>query len=251
MSLVAVCALLVRVLAGDGDAAPAAPTPTPASGPRRLSVSLAGGFTWGGPASGIEAPLRAAGYDDTFYGCLFDLCSGPTSHPSSDQDEDPFESWTLGLRYLHDPRFGVALLVARTPLQVTDGFRSDTPDKPSSSGEYAHMNSEVTVVAALATVGAADVVWVGVGPSVNLVTIREMWEGSSKATTVGVVAEAGLRWPPASRAFFQVNAQYRWAASAEMGLFEFAPTANVSASHTTLAVGVGVRLGGPVGRQRN
>ena len=79
-------------------------------------------FTWGGPASGIEAPLRAAGYDDTFYGCLFDLCSGPTSHPSSDQDEDPFESWTLGLRYLHDPRFGVALLVARTPLQVTDGF---------------------------------------------------------------------------------------------------------------------------------
>jgi hypothetical protein len=84
---------------------------------------------------------------------------------------------------------------------------------------------------------------------VNLLEVRHQWDGSSTTTTVGVVAEAGLRLPSASRVFFQVNAQYRWAASAEVRLFESAPPASVSASHTTLAVGVGLRLGGPVGRR--
>jgi hypothetical protein len=252
MSIVAVCALLVWGLAGDGDAAPAPPVPAAASGPRRLSVSVTPGATRGGPAPEIEAALRAAGYDGTFYGCISDLCSGPTAHPYSDQVDDPFESWTLTLRYRHDARLGVALVVAWTPLQQTLGFKSDTPSRPGFEGDYAKIDSEVTVVAALASLGAADFAWVGVGPSVNLVRLEDQLGGrSSKATTFGVVAEAGARWPPRSRVFLELKAQYRWAASAEMSLFEFAPSASVSASHATVAVGLGVRLGSPVGRPGN
>ncbi len=216
-------------------------------GPPRLSVSLAAERSWGGPGAGIETGLRGAGYDDAFYACLSDLCVGPTAHPYSAWSEDL--GWTLTVRYLRDRRFGVSLLAARTPLQGTYGFKAEDPTRPSFLGDYADLTSEVTLVAALLTFGVADQAWVGIGPSVNLVKLHDLLgERSSTATTFGVVTEAGVRWPRASRVFLEVKGQYRWVASTESSLLGFAPPATLSASHATVTAGLGFRLGSRVGR---
>lgn len=218
-------------------------------GPRRVSLSMTAQAAWGGPASVIESGLRSAGYDDRYYACLSDLCVGPVSHPHSAQLQDPFDTWTFALRYQHDRRLGASLLAARTPLQTTSGFKSDDPAQPGFLGSYADVRSEVTVVAALVTFGTADQAWVGVGPSVNAVKLRDEVLGrSSAATTFGVVTEGGVRWPRASRIFLEMKAQYRWVASTEMSRLEFAPPARLSASHATVAAGLGLRFGSRIGR---
>lgn len=136
-------------------------------------------------------------------------------------------------------------MVARNPLQETEGRKA----KPGYTwGDFALVESKATVVAALATFGRGDFLWAGLGPSVNRLELQdELSAQTSKATTVGLVAEAGVRWPPASLAFFELRGQYRWAAWADMSLFAYAPSAHVSGSHAAVTVGVGFRLGGRVG----
>ena len=89
--------------------------------------------------------------------------------------------------------------------------------------------------------------WVGLGPSVTVLKTWEMLyeEQSSTSTSIGLVAEAGLRWPAASRLFFDMKAQYRWAASTDLGPFRFAPSVSAAASHACVTIGLGLRLGSP------
>jgi hypothetical protein len=125
-------------------------------------------------------------------------------------------------------------------LQTTHGYRADRDGVPYA---FPSIDSRATTVAAVLTMGSADLAWAGVGPSLNFVTLEDSPKRPSKATALGAVLEAGFRHPRDSRVFFEAVGQYRYIMPVRMTPPAFDQSHEIGFSHWSLMAGIGLRFG--------
>lgn len=228
-----------------GAAEPAAPS---ASGTwQHVSLTWTHAIAFGGPGSSLEAAMRSEGFDDTYL-----LCAGawqpcnedPWTHPDTTSSRDLYATWAARARVQLTPRLGVGLSFCRSPLQETDGYRADPAGE--QTGDFVFVSSRATTVAVVFSVGRGDLAWAGLGPSLNFLTLES--EGglslpSASATAFGAVLEAGVRYPPRSRVFFEAAAQYRYVAPVHLTPPGLGRAYDIGFRHAAIMAGIGARFG--------
>ncbi len=233
------CALAARPASAQEGAGPAS---MPA---RRWDVTLSLGTTSSGPASDLEAAMRAAGFDDTFpdvYG------SGGHATPFSYTGaSDEGASWMIAAHYAVSPRYAVGLIVSDSPIGTTYGLRA-----PLDSLD---IHYSARAVAPTFSVRLSDAIYVGVGPAFFMTKAYqyEYYAGAEtrySANKVGALVELGASVPVRSRFFATASLQYRYVGNVTIGPFESLvadhpatlPATSVSFNHLFFSLGVGVRF---------
>ena len=215
---------------------PSSPSPAAPAVVRRWAVSVGTGVAVGGGTSeALEAAMRQAGFDDTSPAFF-----GPASpHPKSGDDPGVARfsvssglgrSWDVGVAY------------DRIRIGHTYGFRAPL--------QFLFVNYETTSLAVVGsrTFGPARA---GLGPA--WFSARSSEDHSTervRRSTIGFVAEAGLRLPARTRVYLDLDLQYRHVGWSEIGAFSYdllpgrIPFAavNVPFNHWYLGIGSGVRF---------
>ncbi len=203
--------------------------------PRRLALVLEFGRSVGGPGAGLVEQLRVAGFDDrTPRLCLWDLCSGPTVHPTQ---EAPGAVVGLTARFAISRGLVVGAGYGNTSLGGSMGYRADTT---SILGDYVASHWETTVAWAAAFWKPHPAFRLGGGPGwYKLENIPQ----SSKVSQVGLMVEGGVEVPTNRRFLLDlaVRAHLVPAKDVEHGRSE-PITLRPNWTHVMLLAGFGVRL---------
>jgi hypothetical protein len=205
---------------------------------KRFSISGYFGGTSGGPAAGIEAEMRTAGFDKTTQCWIF--CEGAIHHPKS---YGPGTSSMVALKYRLRPRLAVQLLYGGVSTGETIGAAGGT------FGGLLILNHGVNTLAVVASLQEGPLV-LGLGPALYMLRASDTHGEAGEATKLGLVFDAGLQFPPNSRFFFDLRAQYRWVGSARVGPYTASsfgdsavlPEFSLNFSHAWFGVGFGVRF---------
>jgi len=205
---------------------------------RRLSVSLVGGPSYGGPAANIEDAMAANGFDDTsppFFGPAI-------AHPFT-RSGGP--GWVLTLGYKIQRYFQIRALLASANLGEAFGYR----DSDVGFGNHLILESSIKLLAIVPAVEFADLVRFGAGPSLNFASVSDpapLRGEATKSTKLGFLLEGSIAVPKRTRFFLALTAQYRYAGSVEIGPYEANGSAfepyGVSFNHSMIGVGLGVRF---------
>jgi hypothetical protein len=223
--------------------------PAVAQTERRWSVAVTTGSSGPGPAADFEAAMRASGFDEPGGGCVFGLCFPVLEHPASNTG---FASigfpFALQVdRRLPNRRWGLSLLVGRTPIGQTVGLHA-----PRTSLYIDYAVDSLGFMTTLERRGFA----VGAGPALHITRARDAdpqvgphgWEHHGK---LGALVQGRMMLPARSRLFFDVSGQYRYVGSVDVGPItprtEFEPGAtfpasSVSFNHWHVALGGGIRF---------
>ena len=206
---------------------------------RRLSISLTAGGVFGGPASAIAGQLRAFGYGDAKpYSCFFSgiLCSGPTDYPQFYGGA----GGGLSLRYEVGDRWAVSGGWAKLDYGSATGYRA------GGLGNFVTTAWSGSVVSVAAHVEPVERLSLGGGVSVNRFQ-GDDGPGTQQAsvTRLGLLAEATLRLPRASRFFWEVGLGGHWLPGSPEVVIG-APSGSLRLrpawSYLTLRTGIGIRL---------
>jgi hypothetical protein len=204
------------------------------------SVILSGGRGIGLSTRGVEAAMRAGGFDDPL-GCMF-WCSGPEDGPQSDRSGT---AWQLAVRRQQREDTQLWVLIARTPLGETRGLKEGIG--------YSYIKqSAITCAFLVGKGGRRDRGWyVAGGPAVYRVTLQHSLRPDGpcvSTTTIGASATLGEVYPLNRRFFLDVHGQCFLAVPVKMGPLDIPylsatlPRTSVNFTHGVLALGVGVRL---------
>jgi len=233
--------LLGPSLAGADE--PKAPRPD-----RPWSVELAPGASLGGPLDDMEDAMVAAGFDDDF-----ELGGGwgDLEYPISGSDTTSF--WGAARRRLGDSGWLVGVGAGGTRFGSVIGNR-DLEGEPHFPFSI-HSEVEMLTIAPMAWYQVAPAARLGAGIAVNRVdtSIGRYDENFNESSSwePGILVEAAVTYPPASRFYFLLLVQYRWlqdgtigpwqetASTGELVVF---PEAEVTLSHGLVAVGLGIRF---------
>ena len=241
--VLAACALLPLGASPAEADEPAAPKPE-----RNWSIELAVGRSSGGPTADIEDAMRVAGFDDAFeHGCC-----GDTSFPFTSGDY--WSVWGAARRKLGGERWQVGVGFGWTGFDDVWGNRNVEGSPPESI--VIHSEIEMLTIAPMAWFHPLRSLRFGAGPAMNHVDAfigREHPEHytDSSSWEPGLVVEAAVTAPVASRFYFLALLQYRWLQDGTVGPWQETastgevvvfPRADVTLSHRFAAVGLGIRF---------
>jgi len=216
---------------------------------RRWEVSATLGWAAAERASqSLEESMIVAGFDETSPAYCFVFCVEAQSHPRTIGTR----SSTITITLSYTARSWLQLRGIYAPggaMKSTIGHRADG----STSGSSLALTPSVSAVAFVPVLTLDGVLRAGVGPSLNVIELAG-GEDSHRRTRVGVLVDAGLTFPPRSRFFVEITAQYRYVPPVEMGPFRapaseiFAgdgsilPQARVDLRYAALSLGGGIRF---------
>jgi len=247
-SVGAVLALVsaAAILCGAPPAAADEPPPQP---DRAWFVELALGEAVGGPADDLEDAMRAAGLDDY----MEDWLGGNGSSYPRSSDEGT-SLWGAAGRRLGDSRWSVGLGFGRTELGTVSGNRNIEGEPPGSFHIYSEV--EMLTLAPVAWFKPVPAVRLGAGLALNRVDTQlgRSYTGNlddESSWEPGLLVEAAVNAPVASRFYFLAVLQYRWLDDGTMGPWQETastgevvafPETEVELAHGYYAVGLGVRF---------
>lgn len=236
------CAALLLGAPPAGADDPPAPKPD-----RSWSIELAVGAVSGGPSADIEDVMRVAGFDDTFEsGCCCD-----TEFPFTSGDY--WSVWGAARRELGEGRWQLGVEFGEIGFDDVWGNRNVDGSPPESI--VIHSEIELLSIVPMAWFQPLGALRFGAGPAVTHVdalvghqcpqdcTDTSSWE-------LGLVVEAAVSAPLASRFYFLALLQYRWLPDGTLGPWQETastgevvafPRTEVALSHRFAAVGLGVR----------
>jgi hypothetical protein len=203
---------------------------------RRLSVSVGSGTAWGGPAGDLEAAMRLAGFDQTTGGFF----GAPTPHPHSNHE---LGSVWFAIPFQVNPAWEVSIAYSRTKIGQTFGYRA-----PS---QYLFVSYEAGLVGGMVSRSFGPL-RLGAGPA----WYSARWSDDASGITspnhsrIGIVTQAGVKVPAHTRAYLDLNLQYRYTGRTPVGPFTpgggfgtvpFPETA-VRVSHWFIGLGPGLRF---------
>jgi len=222
------------------------PSPRPE---RSWSLEFALGSSIGGPTEDIEDAMRAAGLDDPVE--VGACCE--TSYPQT-SDGDLSSLWGAARRRLGDSPWLVGVGAGWTELGSVGGNRN-VEGEPQGSF-YIYSEVELLTIAPMAWFEPLPAARLGAGLALHRVDTHlgrsytaEVDDSSSWEP--GLMVEAAVNLPVASRFYFLALLQYRWlqdgtigpwqdeASSGEVVVF---PESEVTLSHALVAVGLGIRF---------
>ena len=220
------------------------PSPKPE---RNWSLELAPAASIGGPLDDMKDAMAAAGFDDDV-----DLGSwGVTHYPSSASDSTAI--WGAARRRFGDSKWLIGVGGGWTNFGSVSGNRNveGEPLLSFSIDSEVEMLTiapmawyQVLPAARLGAGIAASRVDTSVGQSYGIVNNSSSWEP-------GILVEAAVTYPPASRFYFLMLVQYRWlqdgtigpwqdeASTGEVAVF---PESEVALSHGLVGIGLGIRF---------
>jgi len=221
------------------------PSPKPV---RNWSIEIAPAASIGGPLDDMEDAMVAAGFGDDF-----ELGGGwgDLEYPISGSDTTSV--WGAARRRLGDSGWLVGVGAGGTRFGSVIGNRNleGEPQFPFSI----HSEVEMLTIAPMAWYQVAPAARLGAGIAVNRVdtSIGRYDENFSESSSwePGILVEAAVTYPPASRFYFLLLVQYRWlqdgtigpwqgtASSGEVVVF---PESEIALSHGLGAVGLGIRF---------
>jgi len=218
----------------------------PGSPVRVWSVSVAAGAGIGLSTRGVEAAMKAGGFDD-LEGCMF-WCTSPKSTPYSDHGG---RSMQLTVRRRLGGTTHVRAMVARTVLGETHGYKETAP------GGFLFLKQSVITCAVLAGVGGRDDrgLYIASGPSVFRVALEhtEMPGGPTVAAIrLGAIAALGFVVPLDRRYFLDLQGRCCITGPVKMGPVDVPgsygssrgtlPRTGVNFTHGVLALGIARRF---------
>jgi len=230
-------------------AAPARADEPPPKPDRPWSVEFALGSSIGGPTEDIEDAMRAAGFDDPVEGggCC-DITYPRTSN------EELSSLWGAARRRLGDGRWSVGVGAGWTELGSVGGNRNVEGEPPGSF--YIYSEVEMLTLAPMTWFQPLPAVRLGAGLALNRVDTHlgrsytaEVDDSSSWEP--GLLVEAAVNAPVASRFYFFALLQYRWLQDGSMGPWQgmastgelvVFPETDITLSHGFFAAGVGIRF---------
>ncbi len=238
--VLAACAVLLL------GAPPARADDPPPKPDRPWSVEVALGSSFGGPTEDIEDAMRAAGFDDT-------IEPGGYSYPQT-FDSEWSSLWGAARRRLGDSGWLVGVGAGWTELGSVGGNRN-VEGEPEGSF-YIYSEVEMLTIAPMAWFQPLPAARLGVGLALNRVDthLGRSYSGEiddSSSWEPGLIVEAAVNAPVASRFYFFALLQYRWlqdgtigpwqetASSGEVVVF---PETDVTLSHGFVGAGVGIRF---------
>lgn len=239
-TLVTIAGLLVI-----GQDALGAQVPQPAV--RLWSVSVAAGGGWGESSQGVEAAMRAAGFDDASCSGFFS-CGRLIAHPFS-RGAEP--TWLLTVRRRFGKVAHLRTAMGRITLGETHGYKAD------GFGDFIFLRQRASTYAIMAGINAQDGggLWVAAGPAFHRVALEHIELPRGPAVTanrLGAVVALGLVLPPRKRFFVELQGQYRLVGTVDLGPIDVAsigegiggtlPRTGVNFNHGVLLLGLGVRL---------
>lgn len=217
----------------------------------RLTVTLSGGGTIGGPSSDIEAHMRNSGFGKTTPAQCFFICSGPIEHPRTygggaglgvSMGYQLNKTLTAGLYFSHR-NFGQTLGNANAGL-----------------GGLLFLNKSINSFETMLYIGPSSVlpprrIAFGVGFGVYQLSIRRtdaagLGNRRFRAARLGAVAGPVFRLP-FGRFFVEGRLSYRLISKCEYGPFEVTAVdqtwtlreSKASFTGAEFAIGLGFRLG--------
>lgn len=241
--VLAACAVLLL------GAPPARADDPPAPKPERSwSLELALGPAFGGPTSDIEDAMRVAGFDDTL-----DLGGvGETSYPHTSGDDGSV--WGAARRKLHGERWQVGVGFGWT--SFGDVWGNHNVEGPPLESIVIYSEIEMLTIAPMAWFQLLPAIRFGAGLAMNQVDTSlgnkypEHFTDSS-SWEPGLVVEAAVTAPVASRFYFFALLQYRWLQDGTLGPWQETayngevvvfPETDVTLSHGFVGAGVGIRF---------
>jgi len=238
------CAALLLGAPPAGAADPPAPKPE-----RSWSLELALGSSIGGPTEDIEDAMRAAGFDDTIEwgGCC------ETSYPQT-FDSELSSFWGAARRRLGDSGWSVGVGAGWTELGSVGGNRN-VEGEPEGSF-YIYSEVEMLTIAPMAWFQLLPAARLGAGLALTRVDtyLGRSYSGAvddSSSWEPGLIVEAAVNAPVASRFYFLALLQYRWLDDGSMGPWQETassgevvafPESSFTLSHGLVAVGFGIRF---------
>jgi hypothetical protein len=247
------CARAFVVLAGCavlplGPSLAAADEPRSPKPVRNWSIEFALGASIGGPLDDIESAMEAAGFGDDI-----DLGQewGEIKYPIHSSDSS--SAWGAVRRRVGDGRWMLGLGAGWTNFGSVIGnhnVEGEPYARVSLDSEVEMMTLapmawyQVLPAARLGAGIAANRVDTSVGQSYGIVNDSSSWEA-------GLVVEAAVTYPPASRFYFLMLVQYQWLQDGTIGPWQdeasngevvVFPESEVALSHGLVAVGLGIRF---------
>ena len=222
---------------------PKAPKPV-----RNWSIEIAPGASIGGPLDDMKDAMAAAGFDDDV-----DLGSwGVTHYPSSASDSTAI--WGAACRRFGDSNWLIGVGGGWTNFGSVSGNRN-VEGEPLGIF-YLYSEVEMLTIAPMAWYQPLPAARLGAGLALHRVDTQlgRTFTGEvddSSSWEPGILVEAAVTYPPASRFYFLLLVQYRWlqdgtvgpwqgtASSGEVVVF---PESEIALSHGLGAVGLGIRF---------
>jgi hypothetical protein len=219
---------------------------------RSWSLEFVLGPSFGGPIGDLEAAMRSAGFDDSIEGGQgWDGIDYPITVDDLDMR---LSSWGAARRRLGDGRWHVGVGAGRTSFGTVIGNR-DVPGAPYGSFRI-YSEIDMLTIAPMAWYQPAPAARLGAGLAISRVDTSLVAGYStnsleSSSWEPGLVVEAAVTTPTASRFYFVALLQYRWLPSGTVGPWEETamtgevvvfPEATVTLSHGFVAVGLGIRF---------
>ena len=207
---------------------------------KKWSIGVHMGWVPGGPSKRIEEHMSNNGFDDHSSGGWF---GSGRQYPYS---EKFMPSLMLSVKYYLKPKLAIGIVGGISNLGSTHGYFA-------SSG-YVQVENKLSYFAPVISYNYYDIVRIGVGPAVYF---TKTWESSGhpegieldyRHTKLGFVIDFGLRIPKKTRCFFELNLQYRYVGSLDIGPFNVnsynpeLPPASISFNHVMISQGFGIRF---------
>jgi hypothetical protein len=191
--------------------------------------------------------MRVAGFDDTYESG----CCGDTSFPFTSGDDWLF--WGAVRRELGDERWQLGVGLGRTGFDEVWGNRNVEGSPPEST--IIHSEIEMLTIAPMAWYQLLPAARLGAGLALTRVDtyLGGSYSGAvddSSSWEPGLIVEAAVNAPVASRFYFLALLQYRWLDDGSLGAWQDEassgevvafPESSFTLSHGLVAVGLGVR----------
>lgn len=205
---------------------------------RRLSFVLELGRSLGGPAAGLAAQLRRAGFDDTRPGDCYIVCASTIDYPTQ---AGPAGAIDLTARLAIGGTLAIGAGYGRSDLGGSIGYRRNA-SSAFPYGDYVFSHWDETMAWAAVLWQPRPTLRLGGGPGWYQLENSE----GRKVSRIGLMAESGVELPADRRLF--VNLAMRLHLVPAMYLehrVEYGSetvSLRPSWSHATLVAGLGVRL---------
>ncbi|MCB9259062.1 MAG: hypothetical protein H6612_06850 [Ignavibacteriales bacterium] len=207
---------------------------------KKIEIAFYLGTTSSGPAQNIENQLIKSGFDETTYNWF---SSRSITHPISYTGFGELGApWFFSLKYFYSKEYAFGGIYGNNPIGSTHGYNNQFG--------YIFLNYSIKTLAPMIWF-KYGVLNLGGGPAYFF---TKTWEDNSKnisnTSTVGVVFDLGITFPPYSSMFVAVNAQLRYMGKVNIGQFEISdgenvlviPETKVNFSHTAFSLGTGFRF---------
>lgn len=207
---------------------------------RKWSISFIIGNSWLGPTRDIVEAMKKVEFDQKHRGWF----SGDDSTKYPKSYEGGF-AWLVNVKYDLTGSHSIGIISGNSYLGEAQGHHEETG--------FLYTGFSVFFIAPVYSINLYDYFRIGIGPALYLTETHESIGREKKYfnnTKIGLLIDAGLRYPSKSLFFAELNFQYRIVGKVEVGPFKlghgedmaFLPKTEINYKHYLIGVGFGIRF---------